>query len=449
MPRVAEVLRGPDDSPLVTEPMSSMTTIQMHREQLSHLSDQLDRAMRHGDVSAAPALAQVMADLAVRHHAGVFTDLVLERSLTAMSASIVGPVGLGRRSASLLQVVSPHARTGVDVMVERLADAAADTTLRFVTDPDAPLESANRLRRLAAVAETVAVHADPDDVIPTLALAGWRDRPRVAHVNHHDTVFWVGASIADVVVSHRATGSALAVDRRFVAPGRTMVAPPLDAPADAWSSWFASMLERLRSVHRAWLPEAGLPAPVTERDLELAMASELAGRADGLRGAYGRHGSGLGPPHRPAVSLVILGHDIAATLDCLDSALSALGETHVQVMVVDVADDDEFHTTMGDLSGILSTLTPPEGCTELEAASHAVRWCAAPLSVVVSDHVVLSPASLLDGLTDVEFSTQPVILDDVGGDPRSVCFATRTSELDGWLDLLQVAGHVGEVPIRR
>jgi hypothetical protein len=77
------------------------------------------------------------------------------------------------------------------------------------------LERASYLRNVArANFDVVVLHTNPDDVVPIVALAS-RDVPPVALLNHADHVFWIGSSIADVIVDLRTYGQRLSETRRY------------------------------------------------------------------------------------------------------------------------------------------------------------------------------------------------------------------------------------------
>jgi hypothetical protein len=79
-----------------------------------------------------------------------------------------------------------------------------------VLNPQLPLlERAGRLREIACRrADAVVLHAHMDDPIPILAFAV-ENTPPVLLVNHADHVFWLGASVADLVTEIRLSGQEL------------------------------------------------------------------------------------------------------------------------------------------------------------------------------------------------------------------------------------------------
>lgn len=87
---------------------------------------------------------------------------------------------------------------------------------------------ANVLRQAAQQnADLVILHADPSDVIPTVAFAT-EDSPPVALVNHVDHLFWLGPSICDLAINLRTVGASLAAARRFVSANTVMPIPLAD-----------------------------------------------------------------------------------------------------------------------------------------------------------------------------------------------------------------------------
>ena len=93
------------------------------------------------------------------------------------------------------------------------------------------LERARTLRALARQGvDLVVLHQFSWDVVPTVAFAA-ADGPTVAVLNHADHEFWLGSSVADVVINLRTAGATHALERRFVS--RNAVMPvPLEAADD-------------------------------------------------------------------------------------------------------------------------------------------------------------------------------------------------------------------------
>jgi glycosyltransferase involved in cell wall biosynthesis len=94
------------------------------------------------------------------------------------------------------------------------------------------------LREMARqAADLVVLHHFGSDVVPTVAFAP-KDCPPVAVLNHADHLFWMGSSIADMVINLRTKGADLTAKRRFVS--RNHVIPvPLQHSEVKMSRWDA------------------------------------------------------------------------------------------------------------------------------------------------------------------------------------------------------------------
>ena len=95
-------------------------------------------------------------------------------------------------------------------------------------------DRADMLRSLALQqADLVVLHHDGYDPVPTAAFAT-ADCPPVALLNLADHQFWLGSTVADVVVSLRTPGALHAKERRYAS--RNAVLPiPLGASGETWA----------------------------------------------------------------------------------------------------------------------------------------------------------------------------------------------------------------------
>lgn len=217
---------------------------------------------RRGKFDEAAAYASVAALSAMRPHAGVFASPRLERIL----------VDIGRRTArptSWKRPVSPKIRRILHVVSEILpvggltnnlkhwleADTAHSHSLAAIHhrhDIPAAIASAirksggeihrlnrtmghqvalaRRLRALSQQYDAVVLHVYGQDPVAVIAFADAKKRPPVLLLNHADHLFWLGASIADVVLNMREAAQDLAISRRRVAPERNIVAPTVVSP---------------------------------------------------------------------------------------------------------------------------------------------------------------------------------------------------------------------------
>lgn len=221
--------------------------------------DALVRAARaqaiRGDDAAATALLAAAATVARRRHTGWFASPLIESELT----------GIGRRLAAWPQTTATtadssdrvlhvmtraYATGGHTRLVERWIEsehaAVSSVALTEGAAQDAPvglatvversggavhslagsaIERARQLHRLVHHHQRVVLSIHENDVVPTIALADRSHRPPVLLVNHAEHVFWVGASIADVVVNLRPASTDLAIRRRGISRSRCVEIP--------------------------------------------------------------------------------------------------------------------------------------------------------------------------------------------------------------------------------
>lgn len=213
--------------------------------------------LRRGRAPAAAAYAQTAAAFAWTNHTGLFASAELDELLADIGAELPGPhapPARGRRDGdprTVLHVLTQAYDTGghtqaVACWMEQdagrthrvcLTRQGAAPVPRKIVDRlrsrselvrlDARhgdlLSRAAALRALARDHDLVLLHLHPYDVVPSLAFAGATGLPPVAFVDHSDHTFWTGAGGAGLLVSMRASGAAVAVDRRGVDPERCHV----------------------------------------------------------------------------------------------------------------------------------------------------------------------------------------------------------------------------------
>ncbi|HEY2972560.1 MAG TPA: glycosyltransferase [Pyrinomonadaceae bacterium] len=91
------------------------------------------------------------------------------------------------------------------------------------------LKRAHSLRVIAQSGfDLVVLHHHPNDVVPVVAFAS-EDCPPVVAMNHADHVFWLGSTVADLVLNVRGFGECISATRRFAQ--RNLLLPlPLSIP---------------------------------------------------------------------------------------------------------------------------------------------------------------------------------------------------------------------------
>jgi len=113
-------------------------------------------------------------------------------------------------------------------LTQAVRDSGGET---YVLEPAlAIIDRARHLRDVACRgADLVVLHHFASDVVPTVAFAAAAGPP-VAVLNHADHQFWLGSSIADLVINLRTAGARHTADRRFVRRNTVM---PIPLPDDA------------------------------------------------------------------------------------------------------------------------------------------------------------------------------------------------------------------------
>jgi len=219
--------------------------------------DQAEAFHRRGRFDAAAAYAQIAALMAQGPHAGLFCSPRLERMLIDIGRRTERPTDWRRpkhpRIRRVLHVATEMVAVGglVNNLVHWLrADngrthslaltgqylavpekLAAEITRsggdihRINQTPGHAIAWARKLREIAQAHDAVVLHAYGQDPIPVIAFAEPDKRPPTLLLNHADHLFWLGASVADVVLNMREAAQDLAIARRRVAPSRNTVLP--------------------------------------------------------------------------------------------------------------------------------------------------------------------------------------------------------------------------------
>jgi glycosyltransferase involved in cell wall biosynthesis len=231
-------------------------SLDSHHDEFLTLVAAARRHRERGRLEAAAAYAQMAGHCAWMNHTGLFASPELETLLGELGAQLPQPAGTAPRTADpreVLHVVTQCYGTGGSTQAiacwidqdrgrhhrvcttrqkgtpppeKLLAPLAAPSDLiRLDTERGGLMERAARLRELAAGSDMVVLHLHPYDVVPVIAFAGASGLPPVVYVDHCDHVFWLGTSIATVVMHMRDSGRLLAGARRGVDPARSTVVP--------------------------------------------------------------------------------------------------------------------------------------------------------------------------------------------------------------------------------
>ena len=240
--------------------MSARARVAAHGTALERLERRIYELALRGEDREAAAWAQVAADYAWHSPGGALASPSIDAALRAIGrracprgaatrardghprvlhvATEVAAVGghsrmawrwIERDLARLPTLALTRQRGPVPEAITRALDARGGA-VRVIEGHDL-IARARALAEMVDAADVVVLHVHPLEVAAPLALADRAGRPPVLLVNHADHCFWLGAGLADLVVSARPAASRTAARRRGVAPERTAELPvPVDPP---------------------------------------------------------------------------------------------------------------------------------------------------------------------------------------------------------------------------
>ena len=233
-------------------------------------------AYTKGELEMAAFYAATASTIATHTHCGIFSSPRLEAILNAIGRQIAPGDNAVKRSRTgafrkVLHVGSELSSVGgLTRMISRWIDADSDRTSSVVltqhrgevpghlTDAiqrsGGELHRLNRsigsrfdwvrtLRRIGSSHDVIILHIHCEDVIPVLAFADESGLPPILFLNHADHLFWLGTSVADLVLNLRDAATDISISRRGVKVDRNFLLPTIVAPttrlqsrADAKSS---------------------------------------------------------------------------------------------------------------------------------------------------------------------------------------------------------------------
>lgn len=254
-----------DTAPLVATPPGTSADAMRAKARFDAFEAAIRRAEqahRRGRFDAAAAYAGAAALTAMQPHAGFFVSPRLETMLldigrrTALSTRYARPQA--RPIRRLLHVVSEllpvgglinnlvhwlqadasrthslaaiHHRHDIPANVAAPITASGGSIYRINRTPGHQVAWARRLREIAQDYDAVVLHTYGQDPVPLIAFAEAVRRPPLLLLNHADHMFWMGASIADVVINMREAAQDLSIARRNIEPRRNIVVPTVISP---------------------------------------------------------------------------------------------------------------------------------------------------------------------------------------------------------------------------
>ena len=219
-----------------------------------HKRGKLEQAAIHAGIAAMPATSP---------HAGFYVSPRLERMLVDIGRRTAKPSTYRRQQGKpirhVLHVVSEVLPVGglTNMITRWIAEDSTRThsiaaihhrgelppaTREAVAKTGGKIYHINRtrgfqtvwaeeLRRLARGHDAVVLSIYGQDPVSQMAFAEPEKLPPILYLNHGDHLFWLGASIADVVMNMREEAQTLSVSRRSIEPKRNVVVPTMVSPA--------------------------------------------------------------------------------------------------------------------------------------------------------------------------------------------------------------------------
>lgn len=238
---------------------------QNHAE-FQHLLDAAEKALAADDINGAIGITRQAATLAWNRSCGIFASPRLEALLARIGRAIPSGAssprqkGEQRRVATVMsQAYSMGGHTKLacqwialdkhsshtlvltsqgNVRIPPAVGAMVEQrqTALVVIQQDNDVERVLALRQQLASADLAVLHIHPNDPLPVVALAGMDEPPPVVLEDHANHVFWIGASVANLVAGLHGDGMRIASGRRGISPAqiswlRTPVDFDIPAPA--------------------------------------------------------------------------------------------------------------------------------------------------------------------------------------------------------------------------
>lgn len=243
-----------------------------HQRQFRRIADKAETAFKRGNFHSAIAWTQIAARFAWERHPGFYCDLTLEsllteiankvdeRSVTSLITSQILPHDKSSKKPHVLHVitgceglgghtlvVAGWIRNTIDTAVHSivatsqkrplppaltmLAKTSGGSCQQLAKFSSNLLDRSLLLRHYRSWADLVVIHANPSDALPSVAF-GVEGGPPVFLYNHADDVFWLGVSIADVVLDLHPAGQSQTLNRRGAKASKILPIPLNKPPED-------------------------------------------------------------------------------------------------------------------------------------------------------------------------------------------------------------------------
>jgi glycosyltransferase involved in cell wall biosynthesis len=264
--------------------------IQQNFEEFCRLVAQTKDFMQSGQYEAAAVYAEIAAFYAGGKHCGLFTSPELESILSEIGKKVIqinlnsdqipfspktpkhvlhvstSVKNIGGLSRMIWRWIQQDAERSHSLVLTRQEDAEEVPYLlkKAINDCNGKIHVLNQkignfeliaqaklLRKIAATADLVVLHTYNFDVVPIIAFANKEQSPPILFLDHADHLFWLGASINDVVISLRESGMCLAKKRRGVITERSILLPIILEPPQR-------TLSRIEAKRQIGIPEESI-----------------------------------------------------------------------------------------------------------------------------------------------------------------------------------------------
>lgn len=261
--------------------------LQQNFEVFRSLVAQAKDYMQCGNYEAAAAYSEIAAVHATHKHCGLFVSSELEEILCNIGEKVVpnstssvanarsqkAPknilhvsttvMPIGGHSRMIWRWIKQDKERSHSLVLTRqahyevpkaLSDAVSNSHGKiYILDKESSsfISQAKRLREIAAAADLVVLHIFNNDVIPIIAFANYEQSPPIIFLNHSDHMFWLGASISDVIVNLRESGQRLSQERRAIEAERNVLLPIILEPTHR-------VLLRSEAKQKLNLPESSI-----------------------------------------------------------------------------------------------------------------------------------------------------------------------------------------------
>jgi glycosyltransferase involved in cell wall biosynthesis len=258
--------------------------IQQNFQEFRSLVAQAKVSVESGEYTMAAVYAEMAAVYAIGKHCGLFASPELDRILVKIGQKALkistypdkslslsrthrnvlhvatSTAGIGGHSRMIWRWIQQDTGSSHSVVLTRQAPSRVPKDLREAVNNrngkiyvlnkgfDGLISCSQRLRKIAVGADLIVLHTSNEDVIPMIAFANKEQCPPILFLNHSDHLFWLGASVSDIVINLRESGMSLTHSRRGIEAHRNVLLPIILEPTQR-------ILSRAEAKQQIGIPE--------------------------------------------------------------------------------------------------------------------------------------------------------------------------------------------------